>query len=237
MAKDLPISSWLVPRLASSKTWTPMPPEFLAQLKSVFTRQFAQPMARLQAALSPEQAAQKHAGEFFVDGRIYSEEVIVQIGLVGPGQLRQINFEASMDLPVRLAENDEEAFGEHNLTMDNVYSCIDALGSLMEEYFAAGSIDEMDITQRWQPFQFEDVEIHLQYSTVNTALEAQADRILCLMGEDLVREDGSSEDAMAQAEIDTELALEVQKMIREGRHPLQKNDGAAHDDNESPETH
>jgi hypothetical protein len=90
----------------------------------------------------------------------------------------------------------------------------------MEEYFDTDqSEDQMDIGLQWKAFDFEGSEIYLKYSTVNTRLEAEADRILGLFDESLVREELQTEDALEVAEIDSELAHDVQKAIREGKHP------------------
>jgi hypothetical protein len=57
----------------------------------------------------------------------------------------------------------------------------------------------------------------MQYSTVNTNLEAEADRLLNLSEDSLVREDAETdEDALSHAVIDNDLATDVQKEIRKG---------------------
>ena len=201
------MSSSFTPRLATSKTWTDLPGDFAGNLQGVFSRQFD--------GKGPQ-------GEFIVDGRIYPDEVVVRMGYLESGRLRQINFEASVDLPLvqDIDPNAEEGDAE-SITMERLYVCVDALGSLMEEYFEKGDVDEMDVPLSWRPYEFEDETVFLKYSTVNTRLEEEADRLLGLLSEALVNEDEKSEDALANAEIDSELAQQVQKLIREGKHPLQ----------------
>lgn len=213
------MSTNLDPRLPTSKKWSNLPREFTDKLRHTFTQQFA---------------AEPRRGEFVAEGRIYPEEVILRVGFLETGRLKQINFEASMDLPLQLSEKAADQFGEENLTMERLYVCIDAIGSLMEEYFQTGDEGEMDILPQWKAFDFEGDEVFLKFSTVNSRLEQEADRILGLDAQALIIEAESNEDALTGAEIDSELAMEVQKMIREGRHPLQtdglhdiKNDGDA----------
>jgi hypothetical protein len=206
------------PRLPSSTKWTEVPQEFLSKVVTVFNNQF-----QIEAG----------DGEFLADGRIYPEEVVLRVGYVQNGRLKQINFEASMDIkgltpeesPVLAADDEAASRQEQSKTMERLFTCIDALGSLMEEYFVGGDEEEMDVPLHWKEYEFEGEPVFLQYSTVNTKLEEEADRILGLLADDLVQESASTEDALAGAEIDSELAEEIQKLIREGKHPLQQNGG------------
>jgi hypothetical protein len=238
--------------------WTPIPADFAEQIKKVFTQQFKR---------------EAQLGEFLIEGCIYSEEVVLRIGYLEKGRLKQVNFEASMDLPKASTEGDEDAddisslsddmsadagqslgqslapgYGETNASpkaqskaMDRVYTCIDAIGSLMEEYFQLGDEEELDVPLRWRAYEFEGETVYLQHSTVNTKLEEEADRLLGLSENALVHEEAATDDALANAEIDTELAKEIQKAIREGRIKLSdlgielEHDETGHD--AGPETH
>ncbi|HVK60039.1 MAG TPA: hypothetical protein VM432_00765 [Bdellovibrionales bacterium] len=208
------------PRLPSSTKWTDVPAEFLAKVVTVFVNQFD-----IEAA----------NGEFIADGRIYPEEVVLRVGYLEKGRLKQVNFEASMDIkglaPEKSLAADAEAVSaeEKSDTMDRLFTCIDAIGSMMEEYFEVGDEEELDVPLYWKEFEFEGETVFLQHSTANTRLEDEADRILGLLAEDLVRENQESEDALVKAEIDSELAAEVQKLIREGKHPLQQGDKDSED--------
>ncbi|RYZ72015.1 MAG: hypothetical protein EOP05_11460 [Proteobacteria bacterium] len=231
-------------RLASSTKWTEVPEDFLAKVRTVFNNQFK---------------AEAVEGEFIADGHIYPQEIILRVGYLEKGRLKQINFEASMDLKLAEAKaksapsmqgpatiSDMPSFlgaAESNFddeggvfadsqaetatsTVDRLYVCIDALGSLMEEYFKTGSVDEMDVPLHWKMYEFEEEEVFLQYSTVNTRLEEEANRLLGLLGDDLFNDGGTNEDALAVAEIDSELAADVQKAIRNGTY---KPFGSDHD--------
>jgi hypothetical protein len=231
----------MTPRLASSKKWTAIPQEFAAQIRTVFEQQF-----EIEAS----------HGEFLIDGRIYPEEICLSIGYLEKGRLKQINFEASVDLPKTPAANDEldDSTDETNeaqanaqsKTMDHLYTCIDAIGSLMEEYFEIGEDEEepFELPDRWTPFEFEGSTVYLQQSNVNTKLEQEADRLLGLGEKALVHEDEPSEDALLNASIDTELAKEIQKLIREGKLKIGPDghldldlDDEAKDDKSEPTPH
>lgn len=224
--------STFTPRLSSSTKWVEVPEEFLAKVRTVFQNQFK---------------AQAAVGEFLAEGQIYSDEVVLRVGYVEQGRLKQINFEASMDLKGasnkafeaaetditadgetlasafaarragEFADEEAEAAGEEATLMDRLFSCIDVLGSLMEEYFEGGEdVDKIDVPLHWKGYEFEGETIYLQYSTVNTKLEEEANRLLGLIGDALVNERSIDEDALTAAQVDSELAFEVQKAIRNG---------------------
>lgn len=195
----------LVPRLATSLKSTEVPKEFLEKVRGVFEKQFE---------------IEAETGEFLAEGMIFPEEVVLRVGYVEKGRLKQINFEASMDIKKsKLADADTETAAKG--TMDRLYTLIDVLGSLMEEYFQAGQEEEeMDVPLYWKEYEFEGETVFMQYSTVNSRLEAEADRILGLIADELVKEAKTSEDALAKAEIDSELAFDVQQEIRAGRYKL-----------------
>lgn len=186
------------PRLPTSLQWTPLPLEFSEKLIQVFSENFS------------EQAAN---GEFVVDGRIYPQEILVRIGYLPKGRLRQVNFEASMDYTVEKAKEGSQ----EQTAYKAIYACVDMLGSVWEEYFASPATEEVEFPLTWQAYDFEDAIVWLQHSTVNTRLEAEADKWL-KAAEDkaLVYDDGISDDALSRAIVDTELAEEVQKEIRKG---------------------
>lgn len=200
------------PRLTSSTKWTDIPEDFLAKVLTVFNNQFKE---------------ETKDGEFIAAGRIYPNEIVLRVGYLEEGRLKQINFEASMDLKKVatsvLEERETEAFADREAetaktTIDRLYVCIDALGSLFEEYFQTNDETQMDVPLYWKIHEFEGDEVYLQHSTANTRLEDEADRILGLLGDDLVIEENASEDALAVAEIDSELAQDVSAAIRSGRY-------------------
>lgn len=179
------------PRLASSQKWTGLPAEFADKVRKVFADNFK---------------VEAEAGEFLVEGRIYAEEILIRIGYLEKGRLKQINFEAS------------SAYSkEAGNAFDKLYLCVDAIASMMEEAFEAE--EELEFPLNWREYDFEGQPVFLQYSTVNTELEAEADRLLGLAEETLVKEevfDEENRDAMEVAVVDSDLAKEIQKKIRSG---------------------
>jgi acyl-CoA synthetase (NDP forming) len=60
---------------------------------------------------------------------------------------------------------------------------VDAAGSLFEQLFT--SEDDYDFPRIWQEVDFEGRKLFIQYSTVNEALENEADRLLGIKPEDI----------------------------------------------------
>jgi hypothetical protein len=181
----------MTPRLPTSTKWTTLPLEFTQKVQTVFAQNFK---------------SEAELGDFLVEGRIYAAEVLVRIGYLEKGRLRQMNFEASADFSAEAVN-----------AVEKIYLCVDAIASQMEEAFQKQALEEdFDFPLHWRKSDFEGGPVYLQYSTTNTQLEAEADRLLGLLDEALVQEDENSEDALAKAVIDTELAQQIQKRIRSG---------------------
>lgn len=185
------------PRLATSIKWTELPSEFADKVRKVFADNF-----KTEAA----------AGRFIVEGRIYPEEIIVRIGYLENGRLKQVNFEAS------------SAYSkEKGNSFDKLYLCVDAIASMMEEAFESETGEDLDFPLHWREFDFEGQQVFLQHSTVNSELEAEANRILGEANEGLLHEaafDEDAKDAMDVAVVDTDLAKDIQKRIRSGNFDL-----------------
>lgn len=160
------------PRLKTSKKWTAFPREYAEQIEGVFRQNFG------------EQIADQR---LVIEGRIYTEEVTLRVGLHAGDRLRQANFEISMNYSPQ--ESD---------AVDRIHNCIDAAASMMMDYFE--SEGEVEFPVQWKAFPFQDKTIYLQFSTVNTDLEAQADALLGKQADSLVEEDFESEDAMERAD-------------------------------------
>lgn len=195
------------PRLPTSTQWTPLPPEFLDKVKQVFAQQFED---------------EADLGEFVAEGQIYPQEIVVRVGYLERGRLKQMNFEASVDYSQDRAAEQKDA-------MARLYLCIDAVASMMEEYLDALSdteggdeeaLEALDFPTDWKAFEFEGEQIYLRTSTINSRLEDEADRLLGLADAALVRESEppsqASEDALARAVVDNDLAFQIQKQIRNG---------------------
>jgi hypothetical protein len=182
------------PRLHTSQKWTPFPAEFSEKIIQVMSENFAEQAAR---------------GVFTVEGRIYPQEILMRVGYNEGGRLKQDNFEASMEYSM---ENKEQA------AQSRIFACLDAIGSSFDELFhTRAEGEEMELPAQWEAFDFEGEIVWMQYSTINTRLEDEADRLLNSLNDDtLVQEDFETDDAMARAIVDSELADQIQQEIRKG---------------------
>ena len=131
------------PRLSDSKKWTSLPPEYLQQIKEVFTEKFNDFLQE---------------GTLITQGRIYPKELLLRVGYLGSQSIKQANFEVSIEYDKK----------QQNM-VQLIYKAIDCAGSMMHEYFSGTK--ETEFPQFWQPFDLEGQEIFIQYSTINTELE------------------------------------------------------------------
>lgn len=100
-----------------------------------------------------------------ISGRIYPEELILKFSLKKPGLIRCENFSASLDFD-----------GEAKNLVEKAQTAMEALSSMMEQYYA--STEELDLPEDWHSYKFEKEEVFLMYSTENDDLEAQANALL-----------------------------------------------------------
>jgi len=171
----------MTPRLSSSKTWTQFPDEFLEQVQDLVAETFEEHLV--------------DGASLRLEGRIYPEEILFRLGIKTEGQLRQNNFEVS---------------AQYNPASQNVkkvmHHCIEAAASMMAEYFdwyhqpgvddPENKSNDIDFPRDWTEYHFEGVPLFMKYSTVNTDLEAEADRLLGTQSSQLVEGTLDSEDAL-----------------------------------------
>jgi hypothetical protein len=192
----------MTPRNPSQKKWTALPSEFREKAAQVFAQNFAR---------------ESKQGSFLIDGRIYPEEIVMRAGYVENGRLKQTNFEVSLDNSVGTSKSS---------VMDKLFLGIDVLGSVFETHFEhlqEEEGDEIEYPMAWEEYEFDDSKVFLRFSTVNTALEEAADRLLGENAQSLVQDESEVEspDALSLAMIDTDLAQDVSRAIREGRYKPQ----------------
>ena len=138
------------PRNPNSKKWTAFPGEFVDQIKGVFAEAFKPSLSN---------------AKLVAEGRIYSHEILLRVGFRENNELRQNNFEASMDFdPAK--EN----------ALEQIYRLIDVLALTLNEYFEGKPASAFPTFLK--EIKFEGRAVHFQFSTVNTDLEAAADEIL-----------------------------------------------------------
>ena len=162
----------LKPRLSISKKWTAFPKDILVQMEQAFNEAFP---GRFDEA------------KLILDGRIYPTEILLRVGYLEQGRLTQNNFEVS----VEYSRGQDDA-------VDGIHKVVDAAASMMNEYFE--SEGEVDFPREWKNFDFDGRILWARYSTENTELESEADRLLGLADDSLVREEQESEDALERTD-------------------------------------
>jgi hypothetical protein len=100
----------------------------------------------------------------FIQGFIYTEEILLRVGFQSEG-IAQRNFEASISYSAKKKD-----------IMERIYIALDALGSMIDQYFKAEGDIEMPIT--WNEFKLDGESVYLQTSNENTSLEAVANKLL-----------------------------------------------------------
>ena len=150
----------MFPRLKTSKKWTAFPTEYVRQIEQAFLENFS---VELQNA------------KLIVQGRIYPAEIMPRVGFLEKDRLAQSNFEVSLDLGK-----------DKNAIMDKIHLAIDAIGSLMKEYFESDGT--MDLPRIWKEFDFNKTKLYVQFSAENTDLEQEANKQLGAAGDDLLNE-------------------------------------------------
>ncbi len=170
----------MTPRLKSSKKWTTFPKEYSEQIQNVFKENFAPYL--------------EDDSELVVEGRIYSEEITLRVGYKEQGRLSQANFETSITYNQ-----------ENNDALEMIHNCVDAAASMMMEYFETEG--ESDFPYTWKEVPFKKSKIYLRFSTENSALEAEANKLLGITEEEMLNEeDPTDEDALSMAEQSEELS-------------------------------
>lgn len=170
------------PRLKSSKKWTAFPKEYSDQIQTVFKENFEAFLAE---------------GELIVEGRIYQEEIVLRVGFLEKGRLSQANFETSMNYS-----------REKKDAVQRIHNCVDAAASMMMDYLENDG--NVDFPYTWKEVPFQGQKLYMQFNTENSSLEAEANKLLGVAEEALVKEEISDEeeDALARAEERIEIETE-----------------------------
>ena len=156
----------MIPRLSTSKKWTEMPEELTSQIRSVFEEHF-------------EEACKD--GEIVIEGRIYPEELLMRVGYLPEGQLAQANFEVSLEFDPKKQN-----------ALEQVHFLVDCAAAMLNEYLQEKDLEPFP--RQWRSLVFDNQEVFIQVSTVNSKLEAEADRILGVDESSLVQGDEEDSD-------------------------------------------
>lgn len=160
------------PRLKTSKKWTTFPGDYISQIEDVFKQAFGEKLKIY---------------KMMIEGRIYTDEILLRVGLLEKGRLQQANFEVSM--PYSRTKQDAQ---------DRIHNCIDAAASMMNEWLETDG--EAEFPRSWKEFEFEKKRLFVQFTTDNSELEAKANELLGVENVELLNEDEEAEDALEVAE-------------------------------------
>ena len=138
------------PRKKESKKWSALPPELSQQIKTLFEESFSEYLTEKKLK---------------VEARIYPTEILMRVGVNYKGEIRYHNFEVSIDHDPKKQN-----------TVTQIRVAVDAIASLLLEFFDLEEEHEMPLV--WQEYPFEKQKIWLQYTSANTDLEAEANRLL-----------------------------------------------------------
>ncbi len=136
-------------KTSRGKKSTSLPKEFVDNVTDLFAKTFKKELK---------------GRTIIVEGRIYPDEILLSVGFKeSETTLRQTNFEASIDHA-----------NQHVIKKLGI--CVDAISSMMEQYLSAG--EDLDLPRAWTSFPFDRETIYLQSSGRNSALEAEANKML-----------------------------------------------------------
>jgi len=144
-------------RKNQSKKWSNFPKELIQQITDVFQKEY---LGKIDdKSLS-------------VEGRIYSTELMLRVGLSSKTSIKWDNFVCSLDFnPAK--EN----------AVKRIHLCVDAIGSFMDHFFelkekSAENESETTLPITWTEMTVNEQKVFLMYSTENADLEKEADLIL-----------------------------------------------------------
>jgi hypothetical protein len=155
------------PRLKSSTKWTNLPSEVSKQIQIVFEQNFQKELGKAQV---------------IVEGRLYSEEILLRVGYLEEGRLKQNNFEVSLNYDPQ----------SENSALSTIHTGVDVLASLMTEHFEEEG-GELEIPQIWTEFPFEDLTVWLRFTTENSNLEKKANELLGEWDDSMVKDSNDEE--------------------------------------------
>jgi hypothetical protein len=157
------------PRLKTSTKWTPFPSELNENAALVLMERFSEDY-------------DLDGSHFVVDGRIYSQEIVGRFGLYSKNSLKQQNFEISFEYD----SSKEKA-------LDLIHQSMDVVEHLWQELFE-DDLDDSELLKTWQTLPYEKKMYFFRYSTLNTKLEEEADKLLSQFDKKLVHIDDEESD-------------------------------------------
>jgi hypothetical protein len=141
------------PRLKTSTQWSPFPEELCEQMVATLRERF-------------EEEYGLEDMEFIVEGRIFPGEILTRVGLAVDGQLKQHNFEFSFEY-----DNEKEQ------TLECIQNSMDVIEHVWTE-FLEEDMEDSEMPREWQSMPLNKIMYFFKYTTLNSRLEAEADKLL-----------------------------------------------------------
>lgn len=158
------------PRLKSSTQWSPFPEELCEQTAQVLTERFSEEY-------------DLKGGQFVVEGQIYGSEILGRYGLRFSDQLKQQNFELSFEYD-----------SQKDKPLEAIQKSLDVIEHLWTELLE-DDLEDSKLDKTWQSMPYEKKMYFFRYSTVNSRLEEEADKLLAEYEKKLVYQTESHKDS------------------------------------------
>lgn len=157
------------PRLKSSTQWSPFPVELCEQTVSALSDRF-------------KEEYDIENAEFVVEGRIFGAEIVGRYGLRVEGQIKQHNFEVSLEYD-----------SEKDKALELIQKSMDVVEHLWTELLE-DDLEDGELSKQWQTMPHQKRMYHYRYTTVNSQLEQEADKLLAEYEKKLVYQSEEHED-------------------------------------------
>lgn len=157
------------PRRSKSAKSTQLPRDYANQVIAVLKDTFADEVK---------------SGKFIVEGRIFPDEILLRMGFLENGRLRQKNFEISLDFN-----------GGKDDTVKLLNLAVDVGATMLDEMFS--STEDADFPRTWKSYEVEGRHVYLQFSSVNSELDKEASKLLGENPDRLVQTDEELEELEA----------------------------------------
>lgn len=141
----------LSPRNEENKSFSLLPPELLETILEIFKDTFQEESTK---------------GDFFCLGQVHQGEILLRLGYVEKGSIKQVNFDTSIDVEPN----------EPHVT-DLLDELIVGTKELFINYFKNKNLE--DFSYYWNPLETsKNHAIFYKYDATNTQLEAEANKLL-----------------------------------------------------------
>ena len=140
-------------RLESSTQWSPFPKELCQNAAVVLQERFSEEY-------------DIEGAQFVVEGQIYPNEILGRYGLRFKDQLKQLNFEISLEYD-----------NEKDNALELIQTSMDVVEHLWIELLE-DDLNDDELVNDWEKMPHEKQTYYFRYSTTNSLLEEEADKLL-----------------------------------------------------------